>query len=95
MRAAMPVAVPAWLVHPARLYGASVLCLGAGAHGCVLCWGVAGGAMPVVVCCFVRVYRYLQCACSVVPTCVQASLVLLQMPIVLYAWCYIVLLHSM
>ena len=94
----MPVAVPAWLVHPARFYGASVLCLGAGAHGCVLCWGVAGGAMPVVVCCvscFVRVCRYLQCACSVVPPCVQASLVLLQMPIVLYAWCYIVLLHSM
>ena len=98
VRAAMPVAVPAWLVHPARLYGASVLCLGAGAHGCVLCWGVAGGAMPVVVCCvscFVRVCRYLQCACSVVPTCVPASLVLLLMPIVLYAWCYIVLLHSM
>ena len=51
VRAAMPVAVPAWLVHPARLYGASGLRLGTGAHGCVLCWGVAGGALPVVVCC--------------------------------------------
>ena len=51
VRAAMPVAVPAWLVHPARLRGASVLCLGAGARGCVLCWGIAGGTMPVVVCC--------------------------------------------
>ena len=98
VRAAMPVAMPAWLVHPARLYGASGIRLGAGAHGCVLCWGVAGGALPVVVCCgscFVHVCSSFQCACSVVTTCVQASLVLLLMPIVLYAWCYIVLLHSM
>ena len=44
------------------------------------------------------VCRYLQCACSVVPTCVPASLVLLLMPTVLSAWCsvdYIVLLLSM
>ena len=66
--------------------------------GCVLCWVDSGRALPVVVCCvscFVRVCHYLQCACPVVPTCVQASLVLLLMPIVLYAWCYIVLLHSL
>ena len=50
MRAATPVAVPARLVHPVRLYGASGLRLGAGARGCVLCWGVAGWALPVVVC---------------------------------------------
>ena len=59
--------------------------------------GFAGGVLPVVRYCvswFVHVCRYLQCACSVVPTCVQASLVLLLMPIVLYAWCYIVLLRS-
>ena len=36
-----------------------------------------------------------QCAYSVVPACVPASLVLLLMPMVLYAWCYIVLLLSM
>ena len=48
VRAAMPVAVPARLVHPGRLYGASGLCLGAGACGCVLCWGVAGWALCVV-----------------------------------------------
>ena len=98
VRAAMPVTMLAWLVHPARLYGASGLCLGVGAHGYVLCWGVAGGALPVVVCCdscFVHVCRCLQCACSVVPTCVPASLVLLLMPIALYAWCYVVLLHWM
>ena len=38
--------------------------------------GVAGWALPVVVCCvscFWRVCRYLQCACSVVPACVPAS----------------------
>ena len=29
--------------------GASGLSLGAGARGCVLCWGVAGWALPVVV----------------------------------------------
>ena len=77
----MQVAVPAWLVHPARLDGASGL--GTGAHGCVLCWGVAGGALPVVVCCvscLVHVCRYLQCACSVVPTCAPASLVLILTP---------------
>ena len=98
VRAAMPVAVPARLVHPERLYGASGLCLGAGARGCVLCWGVAGWALPVVVrcvSCFGRVCRYFQCACSVVPTCVPVSLVLFLMPIVLEAWCYIVLLLSM
>ena len=42
--------------------------------------GFAGGVLPVVRYCvswFVHVCRYLQCACSVVPTCVQASLVLL------------------
>ena len=94
----MPVAVPARLVNLARHYGTSGLAIRAGAHGCVLCWGGTGGALPVVVCCvscFVHVCRYLQCACSVVPTCVQASFVLLQMPIVLHAWCYIVLLRSM
>ena len=55
--------------------------------------GVAGWALQVVVCCvscFGRVCRNLQCACSVVPTCVPASLVLILMPIVPYAWCYIV-----
>ena len=45
--------------------------------------------------CLVHVCRYLQCACSVVPTCIQASFVLLLMPLVLYAWCYIVLLRAM
>ena len=98
VRAAVPVAVSARLVHPVRLYRASVLCLGAGARGCVLFWGVAGWALPVVMCCVScvgRVCRYLQCACSVVPTCVPASLVLFLMAIVLYAWCYIVLLLSM
>ena len=39
----MPVAMPARLVHPARPYGALGLSVGAGAHGCVLCWGDAGG----------------------------------------------------
>ena len=98
MRAAMPVAVPAWLVHPARLDGTLGLCIGAGARGCVLCWGVAGWALPVVVCCvscFVHVCRYLQCVFSVVPACIQASFLLLLMPLVLHAWCYIALLHSM
>ena len=94
----MPVVLPAWLVHLARLYGASGLAVGAGAHGCVLCWGDAGGALPAVVCCvscFVPVCRYLQCACSVVPTCIPTSSVLLLMPLELEAWCYIVLLHLM
>ena len=102
LRAAMPVAtvvaMPARLVHPALHSGASGLSVGAGAHGCVLCWGDARGALPVVVCCvscFEHVCRSLQCACSVVPTCIQASFVLLLMHIVHYAWCYIVLLHSM
>ena len=56
------------------------------------------GALPVVVCCvscFVHVCRYLQCACSVVPTCAPASLVLLLMPVVLHVWCYIALLRLM
>ena len=86
------------LVHLARLYGASGLCLGTSARGGVLCWGVAGEALQVVVCSdssFVRVCHYLQRACSVVPACAPASLVLLLMPIVLYARCYLVLLHSM
>ena len=98
VRAAMPVAMPARVVHPAHHYGASVLCIGAGEHGCVLCWGDAGGAMPVVVCCVsysVHVCHYLQCACSVVPACVQAYFVLLLMPLVLCTWCYVVLLRSM
>ena len=94
----MPVAMQARLVHPASHYGASGLSIGSGAHGCVLYWGDAGGALLVVVCsvsCFVHVCHYLQCACSVVPTCVPASFVLLLKPIVLSAWCYVVLLHSM
>ena len=98
VRAAMPVAMPARLVHPAPHYGASGLSLVASTHGCVLCWGDAGRAVPVAVCCvscFVHVCRYLQCGCSVVPTCLQASFVLLLPPIVLHAWCYVVLLHSM
>ena len=44
VRAAMPVAVSACLVHPARRYGASGLAVGACARGCVLFWGDAGGA---------------------------------------------------
>ena len=45
--------------------------------------------------CFVHVCCHLQWACSVAPTCIQASFVLLLMSMVLYAWCYFVLLHSM
>ena len=97
MPVAMPVAMPARLVHPARPYDALWLSIGASAHGCVMCWGDVGGALPVVCCasCFVHVCRCLQCACSVVPTCIQASFVSVLMYFVLYAWCYIVLLHSM
>ena len=54
--------------------GALKLSIGTGAHGCVLCSGDAGGVLPVVVCCvscFVHACRYLQCACSVVPSFVQ------------------------
>ena len=71
MPGAMPVAMPARVVHPAHHYVVSGLSFGAGAHGCVLCWGHAGGALPVVMCCvswFVHVCQCLQCACSVVPT---------------------------
>ena len=63
------VAVPACLVHPAHRYGVSGFAVGAGARGCVLCWGAAGGALPVVVCCvscFVHMDCYRRCACSVV-----------------------------
>ena len=63
------------------------------ARGCVVCWGGSGGVLPVVVCCvsvLVPVCCYSQCACSVVPTCTTASFVLLLMPVVLYASCYIV-----
>ena len=61
VRAAMPVAVSACLVHPARRYGASGLAVGAGARGCVLYWGDAGGAFPVVVCC-VSCFVHLCCS---------------------------------
>ena len=69
VRAAIVVAVPACLVHPAHRYGVSGFAVGAGARGCVLCWGAAGGALPVVVCCvscFVHMDCYRRCACSVV-----------------------------
>ena len=83
---AMPVAVPAGLVHPALHYGASGFGISSGARGCVMSWGGAGGALPVVVCCvscFVHVSCYLQCACSVVSTCATASFVL---PLVSIVW---------
>ena len=90
MRAAMPVAVPARAVHLAHQCGASGLSISAGARGCVLCWGGVPAGRCRLLC---VVFPVLCMFCSSYLR--YGFFVLLLMPIVLTAWCYIVLLNSM